>query len=681
MRYRYSQWDGSQSRWSGFQLDAEDLMAELSHHLLNQGDLARALRLMMQRGIKSPMGEHIPGIQELLQKLRARRQEMLDRYDLSSAVESIHQRLQEIVDLERQGIQRRLNAARGRFQEAAATAPGDGLSPETEEHLLQVLERMAARNLDTLDNLPRDLGKALRQLSQYEFMEPEAKRQFDELIESLRQRAIESYGRGLSQQFRGLSPEQTSSLKEFLGELNRLLQERIEGGAPDYAAFRRRFPQAGLPPSLDDLIEDLQRRIAQTESLLDSLPRELREELESAMREMMRDPELQERFQSLTRNLDALAPLRQWRAEYPFQGQDDVSWEGAMQLLDRLQHMDDLEKALRRVQMGASPDEVDKDMVKQFLGEDACQGIEELRNLAERLEKAGYIRKRGGRYELTPKAMRKIGQRALLEVFACLKRGRLGRHPQHVQGRLGELTLDNRPYEFGDPFHLDLGGSLMNAVRRGGPGVPVRLQPEDLEVQRQATLTHTATVLMIDLSLSMAMRGNFLAAKKVALALDSLIRGQFPRDTLNIVGFSTYARELKPERLPYLNWDEADPYTNLQHGLMVARRLLAAQKATNRQIIIISDGEPTAHMEGGHLYLQYPPSPRTIQETLAEAKRCTQEGIVINTFMLDRSSYLMEFVNQLAKVNRGRVFYTTAENLGEYLLVDYLASKRKRITA
>jgi len=676
--YRYSQWDGSQDL---FHLDEEDLMAELSHHLLNQGDLSRALRLMMQRGVKGPLGEHIPGIQELLQRLRSRRQELLDRYDLSSLVKGLREQVEEIVALERQGIRKRLAEARQHFQESAASAKDADLSQETESHLLQVLERLAARNLDTLDNLPQDLGKALRQLFQYEFMEPEAKRRFDELMGKLRQHVLESYGRGLSQGLRGMSTQDAGTLKDFLRQLNALLQEKAEGGSPDYGSFRRRFSQAGLPGSLDDLVEELQRRIAQTQSLLDSLPRELSEELEAAMREVLRDPELQEQLQSLAHYLDQLAPLRQWRAEYPFQGEEELSWEQAAGLVDKLQQMDDLERALRRVQMGANLDEVDKELVKKHLGEDGFQGVEELRHLVERLEGAGYIRKRGGRYELTPKAMRKIGQRALQEVFACLRRGRLGRHPHRIPGRLGELTLETRPYELGDPFHLDLGHSLMNAVRRQGKGVPLHLETRDFLVHNQEALTHTATVLMIDLSLSMAMRGNFLAAKKVALALDSLIRGQFPRDTLHIVGFSTYARELKPERLPHLNWDEADPYTNLQHGLMVARRLLSTQKATNKQIIVITDGEPTAHMESGHLYLQYPPSPRTIQETLAEAKRCTQDGIVINTFMLDRSSFLMDFVNQLAKVNRGRVFYTTADNLGEYLLVDYLSSKRKRISA
>jgi len=294
------------------------------------------------------------------------------------------------------------------------------------------------------------------------------------------------------------------------------------------------------------------------------------------------------------------------------------------------------------------------------------------------LEAAGYIRRVGNRFELTPRGMRKIGQKALQEIFAYIKKDRAGQHRMDKGGGGGERTDDTKRYEFGDPFHMDLHRTLMNAIERV-PGVPVQMHPEDFQVFKTEQLTHSATVLMLDLSLSMAMRGNFLAAKKVALALDNLIRSQFPRDNLFIVGFSTYAREVKPEKLPYLSWDEFDPYTNIQHGLALSQKLLARVRGGTKQIIMISDGEPTAHIESGQLFLQYPPSPRTIRETLREVRRCTQKGIIINTFMLDRNSYLVEFIDQLTRINRGRVFYTTPERLGQYILVDYLNSRKRRI--
>jgi uncharacterized protein with von Willebrand factor type A (vWA) domain len=219
----------------------------------------------------------------------------------------------------------------------------------------------------------------------------------------------------------------------------------------------------------------------------------------------------------------------------------------------------------------------------------------------------------------------------------------------------------------------------MNALRREGATVPVQLEKGDFEVWKSEQLTQTATVMMVDLSWSMALRGSFQAAKKVALALQNLISTQFARDSLYIIGFSAYARELKADQLPYVRWDESVLGTNMHHALMLAQNLLAKHKTGTRQIIMISDGEPTAHIEHGRSFFSYPPSPITIRETLKEVKRCTQKRITINTFMLDRNYYLKEFVNQMAKMNKGRVFYTTPDHLGEYILVDYVRNKRKSV--
>jgi uncharacterized protein with von Willebrand factor type A (vWA) domain len=219
----------------------------------------------------------------------------------------------------------------------------------------------------------------------------------------------------------------------------------------------------------------------------------------------------------------------------------------------------------------------------------------------------------------------------------------------------------------------------MNAIERDGAGAPVHIQPQDFEVYRTELQSQSSTVLMIDMSRSMLLRGCWAAAKKVAMALDSLIRGQFPRDQLHIVGFALYAREMKPRQLAEMDWSEYEYGTNLQHGLMLARQLLARQRGGNKQIIVITDGEPTAHIEDGEPYFSYPPTFRTIQETLREVVRCTKDGIVINTFMLERGRSLMEFVNQMTQINKGRAFFATPERLGEYVLVDYLSGKTKRV--
>jgi len=269
-------------------------------------------------------------------------------------------------------------------------------------------------------------------------------------------------------------------------------------------------------------------------------------------------------------------------------------------------------------------------------------------------------------------------------------------------------------YEFGDPLLLDLGATVFNAVSREGTGTPVALHVNDFVVRRQEFLSQTSTVILIDMSGSMAWNNCFHAAKKVALALDNLVHNVFPRDSLQIVGFYTAAEEVKPADLPYvqpktfgynasmysdyydmlmgyidvqLNYRDVvrgrinvpQGFTNMQQGLRMAEQLLSKRQSAQKQIILITDGQPTAHCEGDRLYLQYPPSQRTIAATLQEVKRCTMKGIAINTFMLAKSYYLERFVDQMTKINRGRAFYTTPEQLGTYLVVDYLTKKRRRI--
>jgi uncharacterized protein with von Willebrand factor type A (vWA) domain len=249
------------------------------------------------------------------------------------------------------------------------------------------------------------------------------------------------------------------------------------------------------------------------------------------------------------------------------------------------------------------------------------------------------------------------------------------------RGAGGDLMGDTKTYEFGDPFLLDMQASIKNAVLRAGPQVPVRMTPQDFEIYRQEHMTRAATAVLLDQSRSMGLFNNFQAAKKVTLALFALIRTQYPRDSLHVIGFSDYAREIKEEDLARVNWNAWVSGTNLQHALMLSRKLLANEKGGSRQILLITDGEPTAHLEGGQSYFSYPPSYRTELETLKEVKRCTQEGIVINTFMLENNYQLVNFIDRLTRINRGRAFYSSSESLGQYVLVDYLNNRKKRVSA
>ena len=350
-----------------------------------------------------------------------------------------------------------------------------------------------------------------------------------------------------------------------------------------------------------------------------------------------------------------------------------------MQMMNQFQSLDKLEQMLQEAMRTGDLSEIDPDYLAELMGEDARKTFEDMNQLLKLLKDAGYITD-GETPELTARGMRKIGQKALREVFSELKKDRLGGHETDTRGAGGDLLGDTKTYEFGDPFQLDLQATLKNAVLRSGASVPVKITPEDFEIHRNEHMTRSATVVLLDQSRSMGMFNNFNAAKKVTLALFALIRTQYPRDTLHVIGFSDYAYEIKEKEITKVNWNAWRSGTNLQHGLMLARKKLADEKGSTRQILLITDGEPTAHLENGQAYFDYPTSYRTELETFKEIKRCTREGIVINTFMLENNYQLVNFVDRLTRINRGRAFYSSSDSLGQYVLVDYLNNRKKKVT-
>jgi uncharacterized protein with von Willebrand factor type A (vWA) domain len=671
--YRYSEWDGTQDL---FELDADALMQELESNLMSYGDLSYALRMMQRGGLRDSQGRRLPSIQDLLQRLRQKRQGQLDRYKLGSVLNEIREKLDNILKAERQGIQKKLGEARQK-----ATEGGAELSAEMRQKLLKSIEDRASQNLKKLDELPPDVGGQIKELSQYDFMDENARRQFQELMDMLKKHATESYARDLVQRFKNMDANSMAALRHLVEAINQMLEQRMRGEEPDFQKFMEQFGNFfgdNPPQSLDELIERLQSQIAQAQSLLESLSPEDRQQLDELLRSML-DDATQYELGKLASNLETLSPSEQLHRKYPFTGEESLSYTEALKLMEELQKMDKLESQLRESQYSRSLESVDEELMKQLLGEESAEELERLRSIEKVLEEAGYIRLKDGKYELTPRGMRKIGQKALQDIFAKLRKDRIGGHNLNLKGNGGERVDETKKFEFGDDLQLHIQRTIMNAIYREPKKPPMKMSVDDFEVFKTEALTRSATVLMLDLSLSMPMRGNFQAAKRVAVALDNLIRSQYPKDSLYIVGFSSYARRIKKEDLSYMNWDEFDPYTNLQHGLYLARKLLAKEICTNKQIILISDGEPTAHFEEGHVYFQYPPSLRTLQLTLREVRKCTQKGIIINTFMLESGRFLGAFVTQMARINKGRVFFTSADSLGQYLLVDYISNKRKKL--
>jgi uncharacterized protein with von Willebrand factor type A (vWA) domain len=610
-----------------------------------------------------------------MDRLARRREELRERYDLGDVLGDIRRELEEIVEEERGGVERRL----------ARAASGDAPDPAAAD----ALRDLAARRLDRLDALPRDLGERIRDLRDYDFLEPGARERFDALVERLGKQVLDQFVGGMSDAIRSMTPEDLAANREMVRDLNELMRERIGGREPDASAFLARhgrfFPGAR---TFDDILEQLTARMAAMESLMRSLSPEQRAELRSMMDALLRDDRLLIDLAELASNLDLLLPGG-LGDRVRFSGDESLSLDGALAQIARLQAMERMEDALTDIE---GPDDlaaIDRAELGDLLGDDAVRDLDALDDLARRLEEAGYLTRDGDRLELTPRGTRRIGQRVLDDLFARLQRDAFGGHRIDRAGRGGDREETTKPYEFGDPFHLDLRGTLANALVReeNAPATRaargdrvVRLRPDDFEVFRTEQQTRTATVLLVDMSRSMLLRGCFLAAKKVAVALDTLIRTQYPRDHLSVIGFAYYAREIRPGALAELTWHGYEYGTNLQHGLLLARRILSRQAAANREIVVITDGEPTAHFEDGQVEFSYPPTRRTIGETLREVQRCTKEGITINTFMLERSRALAEFVAHMTKLNRGRAFYATPERLGEYVLVDFVGRRSKRVS-
>ena len=657
--FQYSRWDGTQT---GFDLDADALLSEMSDDLIYHNDVNAALRRMLQQGLRDRNGEQLMGLREMLQRLKERRRQELESRDLGGVYDDIAQRLDDVVDREREGIERRVDEAQ---------QSGDRRRQE-------IVEDLAAERCRQLDELLPDLASKVQALQQYDFMDDGARQQFEELMNELREQLMQSYFNQLSEGMQNLTPERMQRMKDMLAELNHMLEQRERGEEPDFAGFMERYGDffPGNPQTLDELLEQMAQSMAQMQQLLNSMTPEQRTQLQALAESLMEDIDLNWQVQQLAGNLQRAFPDLPWQRSMNFDGDNPLSMGQMPGLLDTLGDLDDLENLLRSATQPGQLAEVDVDRARDLLGDDAARSLARLADLARMLEDAGLIEQREGRYELTPRAMRAIGQKALGDLFRKLLKDRTGRHEAEESGAGNERTYEHKPYEFGDPFHLNVEQTIRNALQRQGPGTPVRVAPDDFEVERTEVITRTATVLLLDVSLSMPMRDNFLAAKKVAMALHSLITSQFPRDYFGLVSFGRVAREVKPEHLPEMSWD-FEWGTNMQHAMLLARRLLSRQSGT-KQIIMITDGEPTAHIEGGEAYFQYPPSPITIEETLKEVMRCTRDDIRINTFMLDESYYLREFVERMMKMNRGRAFFTTPDTLGDYVLVDFLEQRRQQ---
>ena len=660
-RFVYSRWDGSQR---GFDVDADVLMEQITDEVIHHGDVEAALRRIMERGLQTPDGRQMPGLSELRDRIRDRREEIAESGELDGSLAEAARELADILDEERHAIENaRDDALRSGDERRAENA-----NASADERQMR------------LDLLPDDLAGRMQSLQSYNFESAEASRRFDELSERLRSEMMQQVVDRVSEGMESVTPEDVQRTKEMLAALNEMIAKRDQGEDPGFEKFMDEygdmFPDD--PETLDELLESIARRMAAMQAMLNSMSPEQREQLARLSQQFMDDMDLQWQMEQLSSSLQAQFGQLNSESSYEMSGESPLSMSQALDAMAELGRLDELEGMLDAATSPADLTEIDPEKIRETLGEDAASALEQLSRLTNELIEAGLVDRVEGRLELTPRGLKTLGSNALRDLFSSLRQDRSGQHQMATIGQGHESAYDTKPYEFGDPFRLDLHQTIRNAIARQGSGTPVRLSPDDFEVERTEHLTRAATVLMVDLSMSMPMRGNFLPAKKMAMALHSLITSRFPHDFIGLVGFSETAREITAAQLPEVSWDYVYG-TNMHHGFTLARKMLAREHGT-KQIIMVTDGEPTAHITSrGDVYFDYPPAPETLEVTLREVLRCTRDGIRINTFVLDATASLDRFISQLTQMNGGRAFHTTNDELGGYVLEDFI-ERRQRIT-
>ena len=658
-RYDYSAWDGSQELSD---LDPEELLAALGDDLLGTGDLSDALERLLRGGVDLPDGERIEGLRDLLEQTRRKRDELLSQGDPDGELARYRDRLGEIETMERGGL-----------DELAAEAAASG-----DERRQAVTDEVVSERQLALELLPDDLAGRIRSLRSYEFTSSEAREAFEELEAELRQEITDTYFKGMSEAMSNTDPEQMARVREAMDALSQMLEQRSRGEDldPTFEEFMDKygdmFPDA---ENLDDLLEQLAKQMAAAEAMWRSLSPEQRAELQGLAEAMFDDLDLRWSMERLNANLRQAFPDLNWGDSYRFEGEGSMRMSEAADAARQLAELESMEDLLSTASSASALGEIDIDAVRRNLGEDAARQLDRLASVVKKLEDAGLISNKGGSMELTAHGVRRLGSKALQDLFAQLRGDKVGQHQSTYIGFGHDREETTRPYEPGDPLNLHLSRTVHNAVTRSGGGTPVKLEAEDFEVVETEALARSATVLCIDLSMSMPMRDNFVPAKKMAMALQTLIATRYPRDYLGLVVFSEVAREIKPAELPTVMWDYIYG-TNLQHALAMSRQMLAHQQGT-KQIIVVTDGEPTAHINRwGEPEFNYPPVPETLHLTMAEVVRCTRANITINTFALDLERTHYPFVEQIAQVNGGRTFYPSNDDLGGYVLVDFLTHRR-----
>ena len=651
--YRYGEWSGGRDPLEP-PFDVASALDEIGERVLDGMSPREALRELLRRGT-----DGLRGLDDLRRKVAKQQRAARNKGQLDGTLQEVRELLDQAVELER-----------------AALFP----DPSDEARFAEL----------ELDTLPRDTARAVQALRDHQWRSDEARATYEQIDDLLRREVLDSQFAGMKQALENATPQDMQAVKDMLADLNAMLaadargehtQEQFDDFMSKHGDF---FP--GQPQDLAELVDELARRAAAQQRLMDSLTPQQRQELGELMQGAV-DLDLAHQMAQLGDALREARPDLPWGGRERMRGEQGMGMGEATTALQELADLDDLADALAQDSPGASLEDIDEAAVQRALGRSAVDDVAALRRIERELLDQGYlVRDARGRLELSPRAVRRLGATALRTVFSQLTAKGRGGHDVRDAGAAGDRIGSSRAWQFGDEQPLDVVRTVRNAVLRTGAQSHtvrlrrnrVHLQVDDFEVVETERRTTAAVALLVDLSFSMELRGTWGAAKQTALALHSLVTTQYPQDAIEVIGFSDLAQVLRPEQLAGLDAQRVQG-TNLQHALMLAGRFLGKHPDAEPVVLVVTDGEPTAHLtRGGWAEFSWPPLPETLALTMAEVERITRRGATINVFMLDDEPRLVDFVNLIAERNGGRVFSPDPSRLGEHVVSDYLRARRGR---
>jgi uncharacterized protein with von Willebrand factor type A (vWA) domain len=637
-------------------VDLREALEQIGQDVMEGTSPRRALAELLRRGTKN-----MRGADRLAAEANRRRRELLNRNNLDGTLQEIKKLLDEAVLAERKELARALDDD-ARFQELQI----ESLSPSP--------------------------AKAVQELSDYTWRSPEARQKYDQIKDLLGREMLDQRFAGMKQALENATDEDRQAVNEMLDDLNDLLDKhsRGEDTPDDFQNFMRKhgqyFPEN--PKNVDELLDSLAKRAAAAQRFRNSLTPDQRAELDALAQQAFGSPQLMNALNRLDAHLQAARPGEDWDGSADFSGDNPLGMGEGAQALSDIAELEQLAEQLSQSYAGATMDDVDLDALARQLGDQAAIDARTLAELERALMNQGFLdRGSDGQWRLSPKAMRQLGETALRDVAQQLS-GRHGERDTRRAGAAGELTGATRPWAFGDTEPWNVTRTLTNAVLRRAGGAdtdgPLQIAVEDVEVSETETRTQAAVALLVDTSFSMVMENRWLPMKQTALALNHLVSTRFRSDALQIVAFGRYARTVTAAELTGLE-GVYEQGTNLHHALALAVRHLRRHPNAQPVVLVVTDGEPTAHLEdfdgtggGSSVFFDYPPHPRTIAHTVRGFDEVARLGAQVTIFRLGNDPGLARFIDQVARRVEGRVVVPDLDGLGAAVVGDYLRSRRRR---